>query len=86
MTFYAADGSWNVHVVDGLSPVNRQGTNGETNVTGTTGLVPVGLNHPSGAMCVTTSPGGRVNRQAPDGSLYINSINAEDGSQKVTFV
>jgi hypothetical protein len=82
--FYAADGSWNVHVVDGLSKVDLYTADGCLNVTGSTGG---GYMHPSGAVNVTTAPGGAiVPRQAPDGSLYINSVGENDGSQKVTFI
>ena len=82
--FYATDGSWNVHVVDGLSKVDLFTVDGHINVTGSTGT---GLYHPCGCIAVTTAPGSTyVGRYAPDGSLYINSVSENDGSQKVTFI
>jgi len=83
---YAADGSWNMHIVDGLTYVGLYAPEGCFNGTATTGTVPVPAIHPSGALTVTTAPGGLVNRRAPDGSLYINSVGAIDGSQRVTFI
>jgi hypothetical protein len=81
---YAADGTWNVHVVDGLSKVDLYTADGCLNVTGSAGT---GIMHPSGAMAVTTPPGGVfVGRQAPDGSLYLNSIPDNNGAQNCTFI
>lgn len=81
---YAANGSWNVRVVDGLTYVGRYAADGCFNVTATTGLVPAGINHPSGAMCITSPPVG-PNRQAPDGSLNIQNTDPNAAAQYVTF-
>ena len=69
---YAANGSWNVHVVDGLSRVPRYSSDGCLNVTGSSGAVGVGINHPSGAMAITSAPVG-PNLYAPDGSMNIST-------------
>lgn len=86
MSFYAADGSINVSVVAGSSYTGLYAADGSINVVKATGSVYVGAQHPCGAWWVTVSPGTNVPRRAPDGSLYVNTSGANDGSQKVTVV
>jgi len=81
---YAIDGSWNVRTVTGASYVGLFNADGCINVIASAGQAP--LTHPCGAYRITTSPGTLVPRGAPDGSIYVNSVGASDGSQKVTFV
>lgn len=81
---YAANGSWNVRVVDGLTYVGRYAADGCLNVTGSDQGNPVGINHPSGALAITSAPVG-PNRQAPNGSLNIQSTDPNAAAQYVTF-
>lgn len=86
MSFYANDGSMNVSVVSGSSYTGLYAIDGSINVVKAAGSTPVGAYHPCGGLWVTVSPGTSVSRQAPDGSLYVNTTLAKDGSQPVTVV
>jgi len=74
MSFYAADGSWNVTVVDGSTYTGLYAADGSVNVIKSPGGTYVGAFHPCGAWYVTTTTGGATSRQAPDGSLYVTNI------------
>lgn len=78
----AADGSFNVTVVDGDTPVGIHGVDGSLNVIDDGGTN-TGAYHPCGAFRVTVASSGEVGR-APDGSAYVS----EDGTSgyKVTVV
>lgn len=84
MSFYAADGSINISVVDGNSYTGLYAADGSINVVVSPGGSQVGIYAPCGAWYVTVSPGTLIPRQAPDGSLYVNTSLAQDGSQSVT--
>jgi hypothetical protein len=89
MGFYAADGSMNVTVVDGLSYTGLHASDGSINVIKSPGGSYVGAYHPCGAWWVTLTPGGAVPIRAPDGSMYVDdtglSFNKNTG-QRVTVV
>jgi hypothetical protein len=69
---YAADGSYNVNVVDGLTFVGRQGANGALNVFQVNGVAVVPYQHVSGAINVFRSTGGEGN-QHPSGAWHVSS-------------
>ncbi len=81
---YAPDGSRNVRVVDGLSKVNLYAAEGFLNVILSPGTNPAPIIHPCGAMAVS-SPAVGVNRQAPDGSLNIQTTGLNAPGQFVTI-
>lgn len=83
---YATDGSLNISVVDGLSYTGVYSADGSVNVIVSDGSTYVGAYHPCGAWWVTVSPGTTTPLRAPDGSLYVNTSLAKDGSQSVTVV
>lgn len=88
MSYYAANGSVNVTVVDGSVYTGLYAADGSINVVKATGSVYVGAYHPCGAKWVTLSPGSFVGVQAPDGSMYVNdtgSVSTNSG-QPVTVV
>lgn len=68
---FAANGSWNVSVVDGLTYTGLYAADGSINVIVAPGGTYVGAYHPCGAWYVTVSPGTLVPLRAPDGSLYV---------------
>lgn len=73
MSFYAADRSMNVSVVDGSSYTGAYASDGSINVILSDGSSYVGAHHPCGAWWVSLYPGsGIVPARAPDGSLYVN--------------
>lgn len=90
MTFYAADGSWNVTVVDGQTRVGKFNANGSTHVVNaeTEATPGTGQYHPSGALRVTVATANNekgVGRYAKNGSLLVS----EDGlyeAQKITVL
>ena len=88
MSYYAADGSMNVTVVDGSVYTGLYASDGSINVIKSTGGY-VGAYHPCGAYWVSLTPGGIVPLRAPDGSLYVDdtglSFNKNTG-QRVTVV
>lgn len=86
MSFFAANGSINVTVVPGTSYSGLYATDGSINVIKSSGSSYVGAYHPCGALWVTVSPGTLVPLRAPDGSLYVNTTLAKNGSQSVTVV
>lgn len=83
---YAADGSWNMHIVDGLSYVGYYHTDGSINGTGTP-PGPTGLMSPAGCIYVviddTDAP---LPRQDNRGALRITTSDVKNGAQKVTFI
>lgn len=88
MSFYGADGSWNVTVVDGSTYTGFYAADGSVNVIKATGSSYVGAYHPCGALWVTVSPGTLIPRQAPDGSLYVteSGMPSTNIGQPVTVV
>lgn len=82
---YAIDGSWNATTVNGLSYTGLYSATGSINIIAATGLSYCGAYHPCGALWTTTSTS-TGNRNAPDGSLYVNTTGLKDGSQRVTAV
>lgn len=82
----AADGSLNITVVPGTSITGLYAADGSFNCVVSPGGSPQGAYHPCGAWNITRSPGTAVSIRAPDGSLYVNTILALDGSQSVTVV
>jgi hypothetical protein len=89
MSFYAADGSMNVTVVDGLSYTGLHAADGSINVILAPGGTYVGAYHPCGAWYVTVAPV-EVTRpnpiRAPDGSLNVSVSPYTNGGQRVTVV
>lgn len=90
MSFYAADGSWNVTVVDGQSRVGRYAADGSTNVVNSeTEATPgKGLHHPSGALRVTVATANNakgVGHHAFNGSLLVHTSGSFN-AQKITVV
>lgn len=90
MSLYAADGSWNVTVVDGSVYTGLHASDGSVNIIKSPGSSYVGSSHPCGALYVTIStPGTFTPIRAPDGSLYITDTGgmpATDIGQPVTVV
>lgn len=89
MGFYAADGSMNVTVVDGLTYVGLHAADGSINVILAPGGVYVGAYHPCGAWYVTTAPVAPTIPnpiRAPDGSLNYSKTPFTNGGQHVTVV
>jgi hypothetical protein len=87
MSAFAADGSWNVTVVDGSTYTGLHASDGSYNVIKSPGNAYVGATHPCGALYVTTSPGTLVPLRAPDGSLYVqNAGSFINSGQPVTVV
>lgn len=89
MTFYAANGSMNVTVVDGTSYTGLYAADGSINVVVSPGGTYVGKYHPCGAWYVTvaTSPSvGALPVQAPDGSLFVSETPFTNGGIRVTVV
>lgn len=86
---YAADGSWNVTVVDGLTYTGLAAADGSYNVAVSDGVAYKGAYHPCGAWWVITAPApavGAQTRTAPDGSLYVTQSPYTNGGQRVTVV
>lgn len=86
---FAADGSWNVSVVDGSVYTGVFSPDGAVNVFQSVASGPIGLYAPCGAYNVTiagTPPGGPNNRQAANGSLNISTTPYTNGGQRVTVV
>lgn len=88
MSFYAADGSWNVSVVDGSTYTGRYAADGSLNVIKSPGGTYVGDTHPCGAMYVSTNTSGFVTFYAPDGSVYVTNTGmpSTNQGQPVTVV
>jgi len=86
---YAADGSWNVAVVDGSVYTGATSVDGAVNVFQSVAAGPIGLYAPCGAYNVTVAgtPVLAFNpRQAPNGSLNISVSPYTNGGQRVTVV
>lgn len=88
MSFYAADGSWNVTVVDGSTYTGLYAADQSLNVIQSPGNVFVGAYHPCGAQYVTTNISGAVSFYAPDGSVYVTNTGfpSTNRGQPVTVV
>lgn len=89
MSYYAADGSVNVTVVNGSTLTGRYAANGSINVVLAPSPVtaPVGMNHPCGAMYVTLVTSGLVSRYAADGSINVSETPyTPSGALRVTAV
>jgi len=89
--YYAADGSMNVTVVDGLTRTGIYAADGSINVVLAPGGTYVGAYHPCGAWWVTVSLGTLTSIRAPDGSLYVSDASTQGGisensGQPVTVV
>jgi hypothetical protein len=79
---YAADGSMNVTVVDGLTRTGVYAADGSRNVILAPGGTYVGAYHPCGAWWVTVSLGTLTSIRAPDGSLYVSDASTQGGISK----
>jgi len=88
MSFYAADGSWNVTVVDGSTYTGLYAADQSLNVIKSDGSTYVGSYHPCGAQYVSTNTSGLVSFYAPDGSIYVTNTGmpSTDQGQPVTVV
>lgn len=85
--YYAADGSMNVTVVNGLSNVGIYAADGSINVILSPGGTNVGAYHPCGAWYVSIVPAGTwVPARAPDGSLYVYTGAYTGVGRQVTVV
>ena len=74
MSYYAADGSMNVTVVDGSTRTGLYAADGSTNVIAAPGGVFVGTHHPCGALYVTPVTDTTLRTfEAPDGSIYVTN-------------
>lgn len=84
---YAADGSLNVTVVNGLTYTGLYAADGSINVVLSPGTGFVGLYHPCGAWYVTLITSGLAGYQAIDGSLNVTqSPYVITGAVRVTAV
>jgi hypothetical protein len=70
---YAADGTYNVNVVNGLTFVGRQGSNGALNVFQVPGTSFTGNQHISGALNVFNAVGGEEKHQHPCGAQVVTN-------------
>lgn len=87
MGLYAANGTINCTVVDGLTWTGITAPDGSMYVVAATGLVPCGSTHPCGARWVTVSPGTLCGLYAPDGSWYVTETSTEfSGALRITVV
>jgi len=82
---FAADGSWNVAVVNGATYTGLYSPDGAVNVFQSVTSGPIGLYAPCGAYNVTVpvTPSGM---QAANGSLNISTTPYTNGGQHVTVV
>lgn len=85
MALYAADGSWNVSVVDGSTYTGVQAPDGSYNVFHVDGSVYTGLYAPCGAFNVFVSTGG-TGYYAPCGALNVSQSPYTRGTVSVTVV
>lgn len=74
MSYYAADGSMNVTVVDGTTYTGLYAPDGSINVIKSDGISTyVGAHHPCGAWWVSLGTPGTISpARAPDGSLVVS--------------
>jgi hypothetical protein len=88
MGHYAADGSWNVTVVDGTVNTGYYADDGSVNVVDASAETDnTGLSHPCGATWVTRAPADTlVNRQADNGSLYVSTTGNPKEAQRITIL
>lgn len=86
MSTFAADGSWNITVVDGLTRVFDKAPDGSFNVVNDPGTR-VPARHPCGAQYVKKVTAGIVPRRALTGALNVAvSPYTATGAQRVTVV
>lgn len=83
---YAADGSWNVTVVDGTSRTGLVAADGSINVVVAPGSTLVGLQHACGALNVTPKTSNQLGIMEPDGSLRVSESPYYSNTQRVTVV
>lgn len=88
MSYYAANGSINVSVIDGNTRTGLYAADGSINVVLSPGSGYVGAYAPCGAWYVTVSTGTLVPIRAPDGSLYVSQSGppSTNSGQPVTVV
>lgn len=85
--YYAANGSWNISIIDGTTITGIYATDGSMNCVEATGLVSVGLTHPCGARWVTLNNDSTpIGFYAPDGSMYVTDDGTKNGATKVTVI
>ena len=82
---YAADGSYNISVVNGSTRTGAYAADGSINVVVSDGNGIKGAIHPCGAWYVTVAVNAKT-MKAPDGSLYVQASPYTKGGQRVTVV
>lgn len=83
---YAADGGFNVSVVDGTTIKGVYAANGSLNVIQSLGTSPTGFYHKSGSTYVTVAIADKLSATAADGSKLVSVSPYKKGTQKVTVV
>lgn len=83
---YAANGSFNITVVDGSTITGVYAADGSINVVVSGGNAGGKAYHPCGAWYVTEASSGPVPIRAPDGSLYVTTTSNLNQGQRVTVV
>lgn len=85
---YAPNGSINLTVVTGTTYTGIYAPDGSLNVIQSPGTIYVGAYHPCGAAYVSIPSTSPVPIRAPDGSLYVDTINSTNvgKGQPVTVV
>ena len=86
MSLYAADGSFNVSVVDGTSITGLYAADGSINVVERDGTTITGLYHPCGAWNVVLSVGSTLGTYHPCGALNVSESPYLYNAVKVTVV
>ncbi len=78
----------NISIVNGATLTGRTAANGSTYCVKSTGVAPLGSNHPCGALWITdATPGATVGAYAPNGSMYVcDSPYNPTGARRVTVV
>lgn len=82
----AADGSYRVTVVNGVSYTGVFAADGSFNVVSSPGSAYVGAYHPCGAWWVTLQSASTNSIRAADGSLNVSVTTYQPGTQYVTVV
>lgn len=86
MSLYAADGSWNVTVVDGSTFTGLYAPDGSYNVVEVDGTSIAGLYAPCGAYNVYVSDGTYIGFYHPSGAINVSVSPYETGTVRVTAV
>lgn len=86
MSLYAADGSFNVTVVDGTTLTGLYAANGSINVVERDGTTLTGLYHPCGAWNVVVSNGSTLGTYHPCGAFNVSVSPYQYNAVKVTVV